>query len=137
MRRPSPRQEMQVLVDATVPVLAVFLLCVSLVGSSHLFSPRRNTLCSETPTPETPFSATPVLRTSAIPVTAGTAAPFVPSCKKFEMWKKYCSMNPDVQCKVFIASRPVSSQRSSSCTAEEEEEIVWFRRYLFLHVIYV
>ena len=79
LRRPSPRQEMHVLVDAVVPVLTGFLFCVSLAGSSHLFSPRRNTLCSETPTPKTPFSVTTVFWTSAIPVTAGTAAPFVPS----------------------------------------------------------
>ena len=82
MRRPSPLQEMHVLADAAVPVLTRFLFCVSLDGSSHLFSPRRNTLFSEIPTPETPFSVTTVCLTSAIPVTAGTAAPFVPSCKE-------------------------------------------------------
>jgi hypothetical protein len=86
MRRPSPLQEMHVLVDVAVLVLTGFLFDVSLDGSSHLFSPRRNTLCSETSTPETPFFATRVCLTSAIPVTA----PFVPSYKKIES-QQLCS----------------------------------------------
>jgi hypothetical protein len=59
-----------------------FFFSVSLDGSSHLFSPRRNTLCSENPTAEAPFSVTVVCRTSAILVTAGAAAPFMASCKQ-------------------------------------------------------
>lgn len=79
-RRPSPRQERHFVRASLVLITPTFLsLPTSLEGSSHRFSPRRNTRCWDTSTSVSPSSFTTFCCVSNISVTEVTAVPLVPS----------------------------------------------------------
>ena len=79
-KRPSPRQEGHFVMVLPLPILVsgCLFLPASLEGSSHRFSPRRKTRCSDMLIPVTPSSPTTVSLTSEISVIEAVAAPFAP-----------------------------------------------------------
>lgn len=76
-KRPSPRQDVHLVIAFSLVFLAVVLLLppVSLEGSSHRFSPRRNTLCRVKSTSVAPSSVPTVSWTSFISLIEATGAP--------------------------------------------------------------
>lgn len=93
-KRPSPRQDVHLVIAFSLAFLAVVLLLplVSLEGSSHRFSPRRKTLCRLKSTSVALSSVPTVSWTPFISLTEATGAPFLYEKKnnqKTEMFKPY------------------------------------------------